>query len=208
MFNLPSRPMSDGITMGASSTFDRLMMSMSTQKGGASSSTRLQPQFTSSSLGLTPVLGTASDLRGMFANVMTGPEELRQEMMERIDRVEERAQQGHGRLRDELADAKSQAKSDQAQLIQNTDQCLAESLALATKESEDRDSRMTRAIERKLNDHDNTYARTMINLEERLDAKAVLMMRRLDELLSSSSYGNRSGPRENSRQATDGFRAP
>ena len=50
----PTRPMSDGITMGASSTFDRLMTSMSKQKGGASSSTRLQPQLTSSSLGLTP----------------------------------------------------------------------------------------------------------------------------------------------------------
>ena len=35
IFNSPSRPMSDGIIMGASSTFDRLMMSMGTQKGGA-----------------------------------------------------------------------------------------------------------------------------------------------------------------------------
>ena len=52
----PTRPMSDGITMGASSTFDRLMTSMSKQNGGASSSTRLQPQLTSSSLGLTPPL--------------------------------------------------------------------------------------------------------------------------------------------------------
>ena len=33
----PTRPMSDGITMGASSTYNRLMMSMGTQKGGASS---------------------------------------------------------------------------------------------------------------------------------------------------------------------------
>ena len=48
----PTRPLSDGITIGASSTYDRLMMSMGTQKGGASSSTRLQPQLTSSSLGL------------------------------------------------------------------------------------------------------------------------------------------------------------
>ena len=47
----PTRPMSDGITMGASSTFDRLMTSMSKQRGGASSSTRLQPPLTSSSLG-------------------------------------------------------------------------------------------------------------------------------------------------------------
>ena len=53
----PTRPMSDGITIRASSTFDRLMMSMGKQKGGASSSTRLQPQLTSSSLGLTPTLG-------------------------------------------------------------------------------------------------------------------------------------------------------
>ena len=53
---------------------------MGTQKGGASLSTRLQPQLTSSSLGLTPVLGTASDVRGMFANVITGHEELRQDM--------------------------------------------------------------------------------------------------------------------------------
>ena len=58
----PNRSMSDGITMGASSTYDRLMMSMGIKKSGASSSTRLQPQLTSSSLGLTPVLGTASDL--------------------------------------------------------------------------------------------------------------------------------------------------
>ena len=52
--------------------------------------------------------------------------------------MEERAQQGNARIRDELADAKSQAKSHQAELILNTDQCLAESLALATKESEER----------------------------------------------------------------------
>ena len=45
--NSPSRPMPDGKTVEASSTFDRLMMSMGTQEGGASSSTRLQPQLTS-----------------------------------------------------------------------------------------------------------------------------------------------------------------
>ena len=71
----PTRPMSDGITMGASSTYDRLMMSMGREKGGASRSTRLQPQLTSSSLGLTPVLGTASILSDMFAGVITGLEE-------------------------------------------------------------------------------------------------------------------------------------
>ena len=38
----PTRPMSDGITMGASSTYNRLMMSMGTQKCGASSSNKLQ----------------------------------------------------------------------------------------------------------------------------------------------------------------------
>ena len=53
----PTRPMSDGITMGASSMFDRMMMSMGKQKGGASSSTRLQPQLTSSSLGLATPFG-------------------------------------------------------------------------------------------------------------------------------------------------------
>ena len=74
------------------------MMSMGTQNVGASSSTRLQPQLTSSSLGLTPVLGTARDVRGMFANVRTGLEELRSNMTKRIDRVEERAQQGLERL--------------------------------------------------------------------------------------------------------------
>ena len=46
-----TRPMSDGITMGESSTFDMLMVSMGNQKGGASSRTGLQPQLTSSSLG-------------------------------------------------------------------------------------------------------------------------------------------------------------
>ena len=41
------------------------------------------------------------------------------------------ARQGQEKLRDELTDVKSQARTDQAQLIRNTDQCLAESLALA-----------------------------------------------------------------------------
>ena len=80
----PTRPMSDGITMGASSTYERLMMPMVTKKGDASSSTRLQPQLTSSSMGLTPVLGTASDLSDKFAGVMTGLEELRHNMTKRM----------------------------------------------------------------------------------------------------------------------------
>ena len=75
-----TRPMSDGITLGLSSTFDRLMTSMGKQKGGASSSTRLQPQLTSSSLGLTPPLGAAGDISDMFAGVMTGLDELRRDM--------------------------------------------------------------------------------------------------------------------------------
>ena len=68
----PTRPISDGITVGASSTFDRLMMSMDKQKGGASLSTKLQPQLTSSSLGLTPASEAAGDISDMFAGVMTG----------------------------------------------------------------------------------------------------------------------------------------
>ena len=70
--------------MGASSTFDRLMMSMGTYKSGASTSTRLQPQLTSSSIGLTPVLGTASDVSDMVAGVMTSLKELRHAMTKRI----------------------------------------------------------------------------------------------------------------------------
>ena len=123
--------------MGASSTFDRLMTSMSKQKGGASSSTRLQPQLTSSSLGLTPPFGAAGDISDMFAGVMNGLDELRRDMTKRIDQVDERAHQGRENLRDELTHVKSQARVDQAQLIRNTDQCLAESLAQANKESED-----------------------------------------------------------------------
>ena len=68
----------------------------------------------------------------MFAGVMTGHEELRRDMTKRID------QQDQEKLRDELTDVKSQARTDQAQLIRNFDQCLAESLALATKESDER----------------------------------------------------------------------
>ena len=116
-------------------------------------------------------------------------------MTKRIDKLEEKAEQGHERLRDELTDVKSQARSDQAQLIRNTDQCLAESLALATKESQERDA--------KLNDHDNTYARTITSLEKRLDAKPDLMMQNLDEILSGSNRENRPAPMEGSRQAID-----
>ena len=125
----PTRPMSDGITMGASSTFDRLMMSMGKQKGGASSSTRLQPQLTSSSLGLTPPLGATGDISDMLAGVMNGLDELRRNMTKRIDQLDGRAHQGQENLRDELTQMRSQARIDQAQLIRNTDQCLAESLA-------------------------------------------------------------------------------
>ena len=58
----PTSTMSDGITAGASSTFGRLMMSMGKQKDCASSSTSLQPQLTSSSLGLTPASGAAGGI--------------------------------------------------------------------------------------------------------------------------------------------------
>ena len=80
---------------------------------------------------------------------------------------------------------------------------MAESLALATKESEERDIRMTREIERFLNAQDNTYAPTMTSLEKRLDAKADLMMRKLDEVLSGSNRESRPAPVEDLRQATD-----
>ena len=200
----PTRPMSDGITMGESSTFDRLMTSMSKQKGGASSSTRLQPQLTSSSLGLTPSFGATGDISDMFAGVMNGLDELRRDMTKRIDQVDERAHKGQENLRDELTHVKSQARVDQAQLIRNTDQCLAESLAQASKESYKREARMTREIERLLNDHDSTYAHTMTSLEKRLDAKSDLMMRKLDAILNRSSWHEHYNPRERSRHANDG----
>ena len=195
----PTRPMSDGITMGASLTFDRLMTSMSKQKGGASSRTRLQPQLTSSSLGLTPSFGATGDISDMFAGVMNGLDELRRDMTKRIDQVDERAHKGQENLRDELTHVKSQAK-----LIRNTDQCLAESLTQANKESYEREARMTREIERLLNDHDSTYAHTMTSLEKRLDAKSDLMMRKLDAILNGSNWQERSNPRERSRHANDG----
>ena len=200
----PTRPMSDGITMGASSTFDRLMTSMSKQKGGASSSTRLQPQLTSSSLGLTPSFGATGDISDMFAGVMNGLDELRRDMTKRIHQVDERAHKGQENLRDELTHVNSQARVDQAQLIRNTDQCLAESLAQANKESYEREARMTREIERLLNDHDSTCAHTMTSLEKRLDAKSDLMMRKLDAILNGSNWQERSNPRERSRHANDG----
>ena len=193
----PTRPMSDGITMRASSTFDRLMTSMSKQKGGASSSTRLQPQLTSSSLGLTPSFGATGD-------VINGLDKLRRDMNKRIDQVDERAHQGRENLRDELTHAKWQARVDQAQLIRNTDQCLAESLAQANKESQEREARMTKEIERLLNDHDSTYAHTMTSLEKRLDAMSDLMMRKLDAILNGSNWQERSNQRERSRHANDG----
>ena len=107
--NSPTRPMSDGITVRVSSTFDRLMRSTGTQNGSASSSTRLQPQLTSSSLGLTPVSGAAGEISDMFAGVMTSLEEMRREMTKKTDRVDERAHQGQEKLRDELTNVRSQA---------------------------------------------------------------------------------------------------
>ena len=125
-------------------------------------------------------------------------------MTKRIDQVDERAHQGRKNLRDELTHVKSQARVDQAQMIRNTDQCLAESLAQANKESEEREARMTREIERLLNDHDSTYDHTMTSLEKRLDAKSDLVMRKLDAILNGSNWEERSNPRERSRRANDG----
>ena len=99
---------------------------------------------------------------------------------------------------DELVDLKSPARRDQAQRIWDANRCLAESL-----ESQERDVRMTREIEPLLNDHDNTYAHTMTNLEKRLDAKADFMMRKIDEILSGSNRENRPTPMRDSRRATD-----
>ena len=89
-------------------------------------------------------------------------------------------------------------------MIRNTDQCLAESLAQANKESEEREVRKTREIERLLNDHDNAYAHTTTSLEKKLDGKSHLMMRKLDEILNRSNQEERSAPGERSRQANDG----
>ena len=202
-----NRPLPDGMTLGVSSTFDRLKTSMGKQKGGASSSPRLQPQLTSYSLGLTPTSGVAGDISEMVAGVRTGLEELRREMTKRMDLVEERAHQGQESLRDELTHVKSQAIMDQAQLIRNTDQFLAESLAQASKVLEEREARMTREIERLLNDHDNTYAHTMTSLEERLDAKSDILMRKLDEILNGSNREERPNPRDRTCQAIDGDEA-
>ena len=135
---------------------------------------------------------------------MTGLEELRRAMTKKIDRVKERAQQGQEKLRNELTDVKSQARTNQAQLIRNTDQGLAQSLALAAKESEERDIKVAREIERLLNDHDGTYAHTLTSLEKRLDAKSDLMMQKLDKILNGSNREERPSTLEDSRQATDG----
>ena len=44
----------------------------------------------------------------------------------------------------------------------------------------------------------------MTSLDRRLDAKADLMMRKIDEILRGSNQENRSGSMEDSRLATDG----
>ena len=135
---------------------------------------------------------------------MNSLNELRRDMTKRIGQVDERAHQGRENLRDELTHVKSQARVDQAQLIRNTDQCLAGSLAQANKESQEKEARMTREIERLLNDQDSTYAHAMTSLEKRLDAKSDLRMRKLDAILNGSNWEERSNPRERSRHANDG----
>ena len=77
-------------------------------------------------------------------------------------------------------------------------------MALATKESQEIDLKMSKKIEQLLNDHDNIYAHTMTSLEKRLDDKAGLMMRKCDEILSSSNREKRHAPMEDSRQTNDG----
>ena len=142
----------------------------------------------------------------MFANVIADLDDLRQDMTKRTDRIDERALYGQEKLREELADAKLQAKCDQALLAQNFDQCLAENIALVAKGFEERERRMTQEIERLLNDHDRTNTQTMTNLESRLDEKADLMMRNLEERLTSYNRAHSSDTIKKSRKTTNGFR--
>ena len=114
-------------------------------------------------------------------------------MTKRIDQVDERAHQGRENLRHELTHVKSQARVDQAQLIRKINQCLAESLAQANKESEEREARMKRLLN----------AHTMTSLEKSLDAKSDLMMRKLDAILNGNNWEERSNPRERPRHAND-----
>ena len=80
-----------------------------------------------------------------------------------------------------------------------TDQCLAETLALATWESEEREGKMVQEIERLLSYHDRANTQTMINLESRLDAKAEFLMQKLDEFLTSNYQNSPSDKGEKSR---------
>ena len=103
--------MSDGITMGASSTFDRLMdVDEQAKRAVRHQAPGWQPPLTSSSLGLTPSFGATGDISDMFAGVMNGLDELRRDMTKRIDQVDERAHKGQENLRDELTHVKSQAR--------------------------------------------------------------------------------------------------
>ena len=97
-------PLSDGLTMGASSTSDRLMMSMDTQRGGASSSTRLQPRLASSSLDLIVGLGQRCESHVCRYSDRSWRTEAWHGRKNRPRRWE--TQQGHEKLRNDLADAK------------------------------------------------------------------------------------------------------
>ena len=77
----PTRPMSDGITVGASSTFERLMMSKGRRVIEYQAATAVDLIFS----GSTPALGAAGDISDMFAGVMTCLEELRHDMTKKID---------------------------------------------------------------------------------------------------------------------------
>ena len=80
-------------------------------------------------------------------------------------------------------------------------------LGAGKKESQERDIKTTREIERLMNDHGNTNDHMMTSPEKRLDAKADLMMRKLDEILISVNRQDRHAPTDDSRQTTDGGEA-
>ena len=95
-------------------------------------------------------------------------------------------------------------KNDQALLAQKTNQCLAANSALAAKESDERERRFTQKNERLLNHHDRTNAKTE-NFKFSLHAKAHLFMRKLDELLTSNNWTDRSDFNDSTLEPTNGF---
>ena len=109
------RLMSGGISMEASSTFEKLIIAKRSKRDAASSSTRIQAAVSLPILGLMPMLDSAREISEFIRHVISGFDQLRQSMSSEIDKVDKNALYEHETLSKKTVEMRIEKKAMRGQ---------------------------------------------------------------------------------------------